>query len=1012
MSDRGDPTNRTHADMLYSLYPMRGTFFWIREQKARMFWASFIVIVGCLLLIHVTHAQDLKGTVDYILWNLVLLIQWLIRMVGDLVLFLVSALVSAAKYNSFVRAYPVETGWVLVRDVVNMFFIIVLLVVAFSTIIGYQPLHYKGVLPKLLLMAVLINFSKTLIGILIDFSQVVMLTFVNGFQAAAGGNFINALKVSKITQLNKELIEKQAKIGVPTQDLSNLMIASLLGLVMLLIAASTIAVMVIYLLVRIVGLWVLLILSPIAFFALALPDKMKKSLSAFTDDYWGKLSALLTGGPVVAFFLWLALATAQGKPEELNFWQSQSSQEEGALTGDISKAYEGVGISEAGKPEEMFSFLVAIVLLLTGLSTAQSITNKVAPQALGAARAVSGAALGLTRYAAKKTARGAVRATVAVGAGGARLVERKLGVTERLGKFGLTAGRVPIIGGVLQRAGARLTGISATRRAEYAAGVEKETKHLTPAQKMEYLQGMKGRESGVVFGDAEKAQVLEKQILTLGMSRPGMTMKKDRLENDFYKKNGIDPSKATGAEKKSAKSYADAMARRETAKEYDSAMKMAKGRGDTEWMGKLEEELEKDPSLNSDYTEINRNIGSKDLPEVLRTLKTPAIGDSATAAAVALAAGFVKDGKLLSMAEIKNSDNWKGNRGIAKSKQRADLMDAQLQHWSTPEGAAALKTQLAALSGVEGAAEMAASERYHLVSNPAGGYSALQTGAGGAAVAIGAAAAAAAVTPEMAAVVSEMAAVEIPITDSDITEAETAAKEAPAPMIVPDLDFPAPKVTPGRIRSRMIKENQQELMSVFVRPATPEKDKPALEKHANYIGAILSTDAEKINYEKVGKQAGSLSEVHGFAQAKEYADQMKIDELSNKRATLQSQGTYSEADFQKLTTEIDAVRQRADNLRKIKEKAAEVILNKKTEVKKDASVDEMRDMRSRVGDKNVIHRREQNEIERNTRLSTDEKKRRHDALEEKLTELKKEATALDNQLDWAQIAAEKEQGRT
>ncbi|MEK7116200.1 MAG: hypothetical protein AAB879_02280, partial [Patescibacteria group bacterium] len=764
------------------------------------------MITACLFFLKVTHAQDLSNTIDLIIWNFVLIIQWGIRMVGDLVLFLVSLLVSAARYSNFVRAYPVETGWVLVRDVVNMFFIVVLLVVAFSTIVGYQPLHYKGVLPKLLLMAVLINFSKTLIGLLIDFSQVVMLTFVNGFQAAAGGNFINALKVTKVTQLNRALIEKQASsLGTdqsPVQNLSNILIASLLGLAMMVLAASTIAVLVIYLLVRIVGLWILLIMSPIAFFALALPDKMKKALSAFTDDYWSKLSALLTGGPVVAFFLWLALATAQGKPEELNFYQSQSSQEESSITGDISAAYEGVGISEAGKPEEMASFLVAIVMLLTGLSTAQSITNKVAPQALGAARAVSGAALGLTRFAAKTTARTALRAGVGTArfAGGA--IERRLGVTERLGKFGLSAGRVPLIGGLAARAGARLTAVSAERRAKIAGEIEKATKHLTPAQKMQYLQSRARAEALPLIGDRETRQVIEKQSLALGMSRPGVTMKKDRLEQDYYKKNNIDPAKATGAEKKAAKGYADAHARRETSKEYDSAIKMAKERGDTEWMGKLEEELEADPTKNNDYTEIQRNIASKDYQEVLRKVKADAYADFATAASVAESFGFLDEHEIpKSTAEIEKLDAWKK---LAKSPQRAKLMEAQLAHFRGA-GAGTLRTQLAALHGVEGAAEKAAAERYHLVGNPAGGYQALVTGtAGGAAVAVEAPTAA--ISPTIAAAAAEIAVVNIPLTDSDVLEAETAAKAAPAPMIIPDLDFPAPKVTPGRIRARMIKE--------------------------------------------------------------------------------------------------------------------------------------------------------------------------------------------------------------
>jgi hypothetical protein len=87
-------------------------------------------------------------------------------LLGRILVFMVDILIAFASYNDFGNsAGVVVKGWRIVRDVVNMFFIIILLVSAFATVIGYDEgnFHYKRVLPKLLLMAVLINFSKTLI---------------------------------------------------------------------------------------------------------------------------------------------------------------------------------------------------------------------------------------------------------------------------------------------------------------------------------------------------------------------------------------------------------------------------------------------------------------------------------------------------------------------------------------------------------------------------------------------------------------------------------------------------------------------------------------------------------------------------------------------------------------------------------------------------------------------------------------------------------------------------------
>ena len=63
-----------------------------------------------------------------------------------------------------------------------MFFVVVLLIIALATILNQEKYSYKTWLPKLILMAVLINFSKMICGLIIDVAQVVMMTFVNAFK--------------------------------------------------------------------------------------------------------------------------------------------------------------------------------------------------------------------------------------------------------------------------------------------------------------------------------------------------------------------------------------------------------------------------------------------------------------------------------------------------------------------------------------------------------------------------------------------------------------------------------------------------------------------------------------------------------------------------------------------------------------------------------------------------------------------------------------------------------------
>jgi len=114
-------------------------------------------------------------------------ISWL---VGHISTLLVLLLESTAGYSSFINEPVVTYGWTIVRDLCNMFFILILLVIAFAAILRIESYQWKKTLPKLIIMAVLINFSKTLCGLAIDFAQVIMLTFLNGVNG--GANFLTA----------------------------------------------------------------------------------------------------------------------------------------------------------------------------------------------------------------------------------------------------------------------------------------------------------------------------------------------------------------------------------------------------------------------------------------------------------------------------------------------------------------------------------------------------------------------------------------------------------------------------------------------------------------------------------------------------------------------------------------------------------------------------------------------------------------------------------------------------
>jgi len=423
--------------------------------------------------------------------------------------------IMVASYNNFVNAAAVVTGWPLVRDVVNMFFIVVLLVIAFGTIIGYKEFDYKKYVPRLLLMAVLINFSKTLVGLLIDFSQVIMLTFVNGFKDAAFGNFIKAFGMDKVLTLatgsaNMGLTGQGAAAGIAQE--TQLMTAAIFGLGMLTITGTVLLIMLIYLIARVIGLWAILIFAPLAFFIWALPPKLQKSVSQYSTEWWSKLGALLAGGPIMAFFLWLTLAIVSANDAPFGDFLNKGG---GEL--DYLKA----AISQAASLDNVARFVVATAFLLMGVQAAVSISKSVGGGLGNIASKISskGGPIGVPlRAGARAAGAGARGAGRLAGAGvkyGGRLAVGKYapGVGQKLltggeqlaARGGVLGG---LAGGLVGGAGAKFLGAAGKVRAEEAEKVKKATAGMGPGQRAQ----MRKIKMAGAMSDLEKSEITKSEL--------------------------------------------------------------------------------------------------------------------------------------------------------------------------------------------------------------------------------------------------------------------------------------------------------------------------------------------------------------------------------------------------------------------------------------------------------------------------------------------------------------------
>ena len=255
-----------------------------------------------------------------------------------------------------------KVGWWFVMFC-NMFFVIILLVIAFATVLGQEEYGAKKMLPKLVMAAVLINFSKMFCGLMIDFASVIMLTFVNAFSAIGAGNILDVLGITEVTKIDPSVG------GAIT--FGTIVSAYIFGLIYVVIATAVVAAMLGMLVMRVVMIWILVVLSPLAFFLQAVPGKGQ----SYANQWWTRWTDNLIVGPVLAFFLWLSFAALQAGGNASPI--ATNGDADTYLAGNnstIDVPTDGGGIgTKAGSVAGMAKFVIAIGMLLGGMKIAQEV---------------------------------------------------------------------------------------------------------------------------------------------------------------------------------------------------------------------------------------------------------------------------------------------------------------------------------------------------------------------------------------------------------------------------------------------------------------------------------------------------------------------------------------------------------------------------------------------------------------------------------------------------------------
>lgn len=215
--------------------------------------------------------------------------------VMSLFIFLAAAM---ASYDVTINTPEVIIAWKVLRDVTNLFFVIILLIIAIGTTLRREQYMWNKNLPRFIIAAIFVNFSRTIVAFATDFADVLQQTFVAGLNSVAFAKLFAGFGATQYLSLTTYTNPSLSTLALPLITLAAGVIAVILQLVVC-------AIMFVYfamLLGRVGLLWLLAIFGAPAFAASVLPQTQK-----YYKDWWAKLSNAVALGPILAFFLWLAV---------------------------------------------------------------------------------------------------------------------------------------------------------------------------------------------------------------------------------------------------------------------------------------------------------------------------------------------------------------------------------------------------------------------------------------------------------------------------------------------------------------------------------------------------------------------------------------------------------------------------------------------------------------------------------------------------------------------------------
>jgi len=282
----------------------RLTIFTYPSTKCNLWFGAilFFIVLGIVLPLYQARAFSIasfsKGAVITLFNVLGGLFFQLLAAIGNVFLGLAAGLLGwvTTGFTSLSYTNPagnpiLEIGWTLTRDLANVGFIIILVIIGLATALKIREYQWQKTLPLLIGIALLINFTPVICGLIVDAGNIVMNFFIEDLAGWDTFGWIYKTQWATFTSQTPESFATDLSFLGASWSLA---IFAFLGAAILLVYAAIFA-------MRYIAIWILVILSPIAFFSYILP-----ATRGLFRIWWNQFIQWTFIGAIAGFFLYLS----------------------------------------------------------------------------------------------------------------------------------------------------------------------------------------------------------------------------------------------------------------------------------------------------------------------------------------------------------------------------------------------------------------------------------------------------------------------------------------------------------------------------------------------------------------------------------------------------------------------------------------------------------------------------------------------------------------------------------